>query len=83
MLKGILITIVVLVFTDTCSQRWLNPMSPGSMTMPTMSEFDRIYQNQGPHTPHTPQGRPPSVPNSQGYNLTTKTMFTLLLISAL
>ncbi len=43
--------------TDACSSgRWMKATSPSSMTLPTMSTWDNVYQNAGP------QGLSPQMP---------------------
>ena len=52
-----------LICLDACgANRWMKAMSPSSMTLPTMSTWDNVYQGQGhqgppPQMPPTSQGR--------------------------
>lgn len=50
----------------SCGGRWMKAMSPSSMTMPTMSTWDSMYQQHGGPPSHGPPPRPPTGPGTPG-----------------
>ena len=50
------------------AQSWSQVMSPSSLTMPNINNYESMYSHS-PKTPQTPQGGPPSVASSHGGHL--------------